>query len=172
MKLSKFWLIILFLLSLSCVRYSFRGALPSYLKTIYIEDFEYQSREAYPNVREDFMQKVTEAFIKDNSLRIIKNRKSADLVLSGSIVSVRREPVSINLARAQQVTEQVDEYHMTVTVKAECMNTHTQKPLWSGNLSRYGVISGTALTDEIDLAISQALDQIVEDIINKTIAAW
>ncbi len=164
MKLNKFCFIVVTLLLLSCVKYSFRGALPSYLETIYIEDFE--DRTNYPGVREEFMDKVTEAFISDNSLKVIEDKKSSDLILKGSIVSIRRRPVSITSQ------EQVQEFQMVMTVQAECQNTHNQKPLWSGNLSRYGVISGNALGDEIDQANSEAIDQIVEDIITKTIAAW
>ncbi len=164
MKLNKFCLIAITILLLSCVQYSFRGALPSYIETIYIEDFE--DRTNYPGVREEFMDKVTEAFISDNSLKVIENAESSDLILKGSIVSIKRRPVSITSQ------EQVQEFQMVMTVQAECQNTHNQKPLWSGNLSRYGIISGGALGEEIDQANSEAIDQIVEDIISKTIAAW
>lgn len=164
MTFSKIVSLILLTLLLSCVKYSFRGALPSYLKSIYIAEFDNQTQ--YDNVREEFMQQTTKAFIDDNSLQVIDNEKSADLILEGSITSITRKPVSITAA------EQVQEFHMVVTVRAECMNTHTQKPLWSGNLSRYGIISGTALTEEIDAAIADAVTQIVDDVITKTIAAW
>jgi outer membrane lipopolysaccharide assembly protein LptE/RlpB len=164
MRLNKVSYVLLLFLLLSCVKYSFRGALPSYLKNIYIQDFE--DRTNYPGLREEFMQKVTEAFISDNSLQVINDRDAADLILNGTINSVQRRPVSIT------PQEQVQEFQMVVTIRAECMNTHTGKPLWTGNLSRYGIISGDALRDEIDLAKSQAVDQIVEDIISQTIGAW
>jgi outer membrane lipopolysaccharide assembly protein LptE/RlpB len=149
---------------ISCAKYSFRGALPSYLKSIYIQDFE--DRTNYPGVREEFMQKLTTAFISDNSLQVIEDEKSASLILKGTIVSIQRRPASIT------PEEQVQEYQMVMTVQAECGNTETQKPLWSGNLSRYGIIAGDAMRTEIDEANSVAIDQIVEDIISKTIGAW
>lgn len=164
MTCNKIFLLLALTLLISCVRYSFKGALPSYLETIYIEDFENNTQ--YPLVREEFMQKVTEAFIADNSLKIIENEEAADLILSGAISSITKRPVSIT----QQ--EQVQQFQMVVNVRAECFNTHTQKPLWQSTLSRFGVISGTALRDEIDMAISEGIDQIVEDVITNTIAAW
>jgi outer membrane lipopolysaccharide assembly protein LptE/RlpB len=151
-------------ITISCAKYSFRGALPSYLESIYIQDFE--DRTNYPGVREEFMQKLTTAFIHDNSLKVISDEKSASLILKGTIVSIQRRPASIT------PEEQVQEYQMVMTVQAECENTETQKPLWSGNLSRYGIISGDAMRDEIDEANSVAIDQIVDDIISKTIGAW
>ena len=171
MKYSKIYLLILISVFLSCVKYSFKGALPSYLQTIYIGEFQNQTQ--YPQVMEKLNQKTTEAFIKDNSLRVIDDRNSADLVLEGVVVSIQKKPVSITIGGdTQRLRENVQEFHMVVTVKAECMNKHTQKPLWSSSLSRYGVISGNALGDEIDLAIDDAIDQLVEDILTKTIAAW
>lgn len=164
MKLTKIIFIFFIFVSLSCFKYSFKGALPSYLQNIYIQDFENQTQ--YPRVREEMNQKVTQAFIDDNSLRVIDNEKSADLVLEGSITSIRKQPVSITAA------ENVNEFHMVVTLRAECRNIHAKKPLWSGTISRFGVISGTALSEEIDLAIDEAIDQLVEDVITKTIAAW
>ena len=163
MTFSKIFFLVLFTLSLSCVKYSFRGALPSYLKTIYIEDFQNQTSYA---VREDFMQDVTQAFVNDNSLRVINNPNDADLILSGDITSIRKQPVSITQ------TEQVQQFQMVVNIKAECMNTHTQKPLWSTSLQRYGIIPGNALQNDIDNAIAIAIGQIVDDIINNTVAAW
>ena len=163
MTFSKVFFLVLLTLFLSCVKYSFRGALPSYLKTIYIEDFQNQTSYA---VREDFMQDVTQAFVNDNSLRVINNSNDADLILSGDITSIRKQPVSITQ------TEQVQQFQMVVNIKAECMNTHTQKPLWSTSLQRYGIIPGNALQNDIDNAIAIAIGQIVDDIINNTVAAW
>lgn len=156
--------IILIVLFLSCVRYSFKGALPTYLKTIYIEDFDNNTQ--YAQVGPDFMDKVTAAFVQDNSLKVVDTPDGADLILSGKIASITKKTVSFTQ------TEQVNEYHMVVTIQAECLNTHTQKPLWKGSISRYGTISGTALTEEIDQAIETAIDQLVEDVVIKTIAAW
>jgi outer membrane lipopolysaccharide assembly protein LptE/RlpB len=164
MTSSKLFIVFICFLTLSCVKYSFKGALPSYLKTIYIEDF--QNQTTYAGVREEFMQDVTQAFTSDNSLQVINNQNDADLILSGDITSIRRQPVSITQ------TEQVQEFQMVVSIKAECLNTHTQKPLWTSSLQRYGIIPGNALQDDIDRAITEAINQIVEDIITKTVAAW
>ena len=164
MTFNKLIIILLLAALISCVKYSFKGALPSYLKTIYIQDFE--NRTDYAGVREELMQKITEAFIEDNSLRVIDEEKNADLILKGSILKIEKKPVSFT------TQEQVQEFQMEVTIKAECLNTHTNKPLWSGNISRYGNISGMALSAEIDQAISQAIEQIVDDVLTKTIAAW
>lgn len=159
-----FYVLFISVFVISCAKYSFRGALPSYLKTIYIEDFSDNTK--YPGVREEFMEKVTQAFVSDNSLKVITDKTTADLILQGTLLSIQRRPISIT------PTEQVQQYQMVLTVKGECVNTHTQKPLWSETISRYGVISGSDLRDEIDQANSLAIEQIVEDILSKTVSAW
>ncbi|MCK4893975.1 MAG: LptE family protein [Calditrichia bacterium] len=164
MNWNKNLVLCILIIFISCAKYSFRGALPSYLETLYIQDF--QDKTNYPGAWENFMQQVTNAFIIDNSLKVIEDEKSADLVLKGTLMSVKRRPTSIN------PQETVQEYQMVLTIRTECFNTHSQKPLWSGNISRFGIIDGTALRDEIDNAILVAIDQIVEDIISKTIGAW
>ncbi len=160
----KLILSIVLLVFFSCVHYSFKGALPSYIKTIYIEDFEDNSN--YPGAREQLMEKLTNAFVNNNILHVLNQRDGADLILSGKIVSVQKKAISFS---QQEVTK---EFHMTVTLQVECLNTHTNKPLWKKTLQRYGTISGTALTEEIDRAVSVAIDDLVEDIITNTIAAW
>ncbi len=160
----KYIFAIILLVFLSCVRYSFKGALPSYIKTIYIEDF--QDNSNYPGARELFMEKLTNAFISNNVLHVLNKPEGADLILSGKIVSIRKKAVSFS---QQEITR---EFHMDVTVQVECLNTHTNQPLWKGGISRFGVISGSALSEEIDQAVSVAIDEIVEDVVAKTIAAW
>jgi len=158
------FIFLVLVLSCSCFKYSFRGALPSYLKTIYIEDFT--DRTDYPGLWEEFMQRLTSSFIQDNSLKIIEIKKDADLILSGGLVSLQQRPVSFT------PQEQVQQFQMVLTVKVDCQNTHTDKPLWAETISRYGVIPGGAGRTEIDEANSVAIDQIVDDIITKTIGAW
>jgi outer membrane lipopolysaccharide assembly protein LptE/RlpB len=163
---NKFLLSALCLLVLcsACIKYSFRGALPSYLKTIYIEDFT--DRTDYPGLWEEFTDRLNSSFIQDNSLKIIDIKKDADLILSGELMSLQQRPVSFT------PQEQVQQFQMVLTVKVDCQNTHTDKPLWGETISRYGIIPGGAGRTEIDEANSVAIDQIVDDIITKTIGAW
>jgi outer membrane lipopolysaccharide assembly protein LptE/RlpB len=154
----------LLVLCFSCVKYSFRGALPSYLKTVYIEDFT--DRTDYPGLWEEFTDRLNSSFIQDNSLKVIDIKKDADLILSGELMSLQQRPVSFT------PQEQVQQFQMVLTVKVDCQNTHTDKPLWAETISRYGIIPGGAGRIEIDEANSVAINQIVDDIITKTIGAW
>jgi hypothetical protein len=158
------FLIFLLLLYPNCVKYSFKGALPSYLKTISIPLFE--DRTSWAGLREDMTNKVIDAFISDNSLRVIEDEKAADLVLQGTISRIQEKYVAIS------GTEQVEQKQIWVYVSVKCINQKTEKELWSGTLSDFDEVSGTADLSLLNDAVSAAVDKIVEDIVNKTIAAW
>lgn len=152
------------LLSLSCVKYSFKGALPSYLKTISIPLFE--DRTSWAGLREEITTKVIDAFISDNSLHVIEDEKAADLLLSGTVTQIQKKYVAITPG------EQVEQQQIWVYVSVKCVNQKINKELWSGTLSDFDVVSGAGTLDELNAAVSFAVDKIVEDIVNKTIAAW
>jgi hypothetical protein len=152
------------LLSLNCVKYSFKGALPAYLKTISIPLFE--DRTSWAGLREEMTTKVIDAFISDNSLRVIEDEKAADLVLEGTISRIQEKYVAITPG------EQVEQKQIWVFVSVKCTNQEMEKELWSGNLSDFSEVSGAGTLDELNAAVSLAVDKIVEDIVNKTIAAW
>lgn len=158
-------LIVALLLLLSgCVRYSFKGALPSYLQTIAIPVFEDRSRWA--GLQEKMTQDVINAFIEDNSLRLIERQEDADLLLLGEIQSVRTRKTAITPNAV------VEEEQLVVTVKVDCIDQQAEKSLWTSSISDFGVVSGSASLEEQDLAIAEAVEKIVEEILNRTVAAW
>jgi hypothetical protein len=85
---------IIFSVNIQCVKYSFKGALPSYLKTISIPLFE--DKTSWAGLREDFTTQVIDAFINDNTLNVIEDEKSADLVLRGTITRIQEKYVAIS----------------------------------------------------------------------------
>jgi hypothetical protein len=152
------------LLVAGCVKYSFRGALPSSIKTIAIPLFE--DRSNWVGVQEQLTNAVINAFVEDNSLHVVDNEDEGDLVLRGTILSVR--PQTTSVASDESTTEE----RYVVTVKIECYNRQTDKLLWSGNLSDYGTVSGAATLAEQETAIATAIEKLKIEIVNRTIAAW
>ena len=56
-----------------CVKYSFKGALPSYLQTIAIPLFEDRSR--WVGLQEELTLGVVDAFVRDNTLEVVENEE-------------------------------------------------------------------------------------------------
>ena len=158
-----FTLFILLIIS-GCGYYSFKGALPSHIKTAAIPLFE--NNTEYPNVRDDLTNMVVDAFIADNSLAIT-DESNADLIISGTIVDIPSPKASL-----VRVGEQVEEFHVTVKVKVKCEDVKNNKVLWEKSLSEYGIMSGLSDDEEREIAITAALEKITEDILNNTLGYW
>ena len=150
-------------LLVSCGYYSFKGALPSHLKTIAIPIFVDQS--AYPGVQEKVTDKITNAFIVDNTLKLVDESK-ADVLLNGTIQSVTQKVATV------QSGEQVSEYQMYVTVKVVCEDVKLSKKMYEKVFRQYGVMSSQADQDEKDQAIDDAIELITEDVLNTTLGGW
>lgn len=163
-KIAGFLFLFIAIFSANCVKYSFKGALPSYLKTIMIPTFEDRSR--WVGLQEKVGLGVVDVFVRDNTLQVVENEEDADLVLEGTILPVNTRKTSIT------PEEVVEEEQLVVSVQIECTNKHTNKALWSGTVSDFGVVSGSATKDERDQAIDVAVEKVVTEILNRTIAAW
>jgi len=144
--------------------YSFKGSLPSHLKTIAIPLFDDRNAQ-FPGVRENLTNKVINEFISDNTLKVVDESK-ADLLLTGSITSIVQQAASVAAG------ESVSAYKITVNVKVKCEDIKLSKVLYDKNIQRYGMMESEADTEGIEDAIEEALVQITEDILNDTLGAW
>ena len=157
------YVVLLTVLMMSCGYYSFKGALPSHLKTVAIPIFIDQS--AYPGVQEKVTDSITNAFIADNTLKLVDESK-ADVILNGTIQSVTQRVAAV------EAGETVTEYQMYVSVKVVCEDVKQSKKMYEKVFRQYGVMPNTAGQDEKDLAIDDAIELITEDVLNTTMGGW
>ena len=156
--------IVLILLCTTGCYYSFKGSLPSNLKTIAIPLFDDRNAQ-FPGVRENLTNKVIDEFISDNTLKVVDESK-ADLLLTGSITSIVQQ--AANVAEGETVSS----YKITVNVKVKCEDVKLSKVLYDKNIQRYGMMESDSDSEGIENAIEEALVQITEDILNDTLGAW
>jgi hypothetical protein len=147
----------------ACAMYSFKGSLPSFIQTIAIPLFD--DNTSYPNIREDLTNKVVDAFIADNTLKIA-NESDADLLLNGTITSISQRAAILTSG------EDVQEFQVYVNVKVKCEDVKNSKIYWEKTLSQFGSMPGSGTQDERDIAIADAVEKITEDILNNTLANW
>ncbi len=146
-----------------CGYYSFKGALPSNIKTIAIPLFENQTPD--PGVPETLNNLLMEEFINDNTLKVVDESK-ADLVLTGTILPIKRE------AAVVRAGEEVAEDRLIVRVRVRCEDVKNSKVLFDQPFEQYSQLEATAGLQERERAINEALQQIAEDILNATFGAW
>ncbi len=149
---------------MGCGYYSFKGSLPSYIKTIAIPLFDNQTPD--PGVPETLNQLLTTEFIKDNTLKVVDETK-ADLILTGTIRPIRLQPAVVREG------EEVAEDKLIVSVKVRCEDVRTSKVLFEKTFQQYSPLDATtAGLEEREQAINDALKLIAEDILNATLGAW
>ncbi len=147
----------------SCGYYSFKGALPSYVKAVAVPLFD--DRTAYPGVREKMTNRLIEAFTTDNTLKVV-DETQADLIISGAITSINQKAATV--AAGETVTD----YQIYVNVKVKCEDIKQSKVMYDKTVSHYGLMESSGGQDERDQAIDDAIQQITEDILNLTLASW
>ena len=162
-KIFAFGIVVILFCTTGCY-YSFKGSLPSHLKTIAIPLFDDRNAQ-FPGVRENLTNKVIDEFISDNTLKVVDESK-ADLLLTGSITSIVQQ--AANVAEGETVSS----YKITVNVKVKCEDVKLSKVLYDKNIQRYGMMESDSDSEGIENAIEEALVQITEDILNDTLGAW
>jgi len=155
--------LIFFILYSGCGIYSFKGALPSHLQTVAIPLVE--DRTSYPGVRENLTNSIIDAFIADNTLKVVDETK-ADIIISGTIASINQTAATVESG------ETVSEYKVTVNLKAKAEDIHTSKVLFNRTFSQYGLMASDGGQDEFDAAVEEAIQLITEDLINTTLGGW
>ena len=156
--------ILVLLIMSSCGYYSFKGALPSHIKTVAVPLFD--NNTSYPNVREDLTNMIVDEFISDNSLSIT-DESNADIIISGTISSITQRAASVASG------ETVEEYHVYVNVKVKCEDVQNNKALWEKSFNEYGSMdAGTADDSEREAAILAAMEKVTENILNNTLGYW
>ncbi|RMH64716.1 MAG: hypothetical protein D6677_04120 [Calditrichaeota bacterium] len=157
------FLILIGVLWQACGFYSFKGALPSHLKTVAVPLFD--DRSAWPGIREKVTDSILNGFVEDNTLAVTDAGR-ADIILKGSVQSVQRTEQAI------EPGETVAEYRLTVNIKVRADDVRMSKKLYDKTFSAYALLSADAGQDEIDAAVDEALEIIVEDIVNTTLSGW
>lgn len=144
--------------------YSFTGAsVPPHLKTVAIPLFEDVSGFGEAGLREKFTQKVLEIFRNDGNLEI-GERLTANSIIEGTIIQVTDAPSVIggnDIVRTRRVT---------VTVRASFTDMTLRKKVWEKDFSNWGEYTQGQQTR--DVALTEAVNKVAEDILLETVSGW
>jgi len=156
-------LIIAFLLN-GCSFYSFKGQGIGGIKTIAIDSFDNRTTEF--GIREKLTDAILTRLLSDRTLTVGSPR-TADAVLTGSLVSVNDHPLTY------QAAETVTEYQVVITIEAKLLKQGAAEPLWQGRISGEGNYPyTTGSTTDRQNGIDTAIDKIVQDLLNRLTSDW
>ena len=156
-------IITIFLLQLECGFYSFSGSLAPHLKTVAVPLFE--NRTAEFGLSEELTDTVIDEFNQDNTLKIA-DRNSADILINGTIVRVD------DRAGAYTQNEVVQDLKIYLTVNIKCLDQVKRTILWEERLTQWGTYDLAGGADARLDGISEAIDKVSEEILNKTVSGW
>lgn len=144
--------------------YSFTGAsVPAHLKTVAIPLAEDVSGFGEAGLREKFTQKLIELFRGDNNLEI-GERLTADSIVEGTIIQVTDAPQVIS------GNDIVSTRRVTITVRASFTDMKLRKKVWERDFSNWGEYTQGQQTR--DVALTDAVNKVAEDILLETVSGW
>ena len=135
------------------------------IKSIAVPFFDNQTAE--PNLELRVTEAIINNLISDNTLKVV-DESAADAVLEGSITEFRNVPFSFN----QDLN--AEEYLVVITVNATLYNRRLNEPIWENKTikgdSNYFLDTSAGIS--FDDAVTEALFEITERILNLTVQEW
>ena len=150
-----------------CWFYSFKGTLPPHIKTIAIPLFGDQTAEF--NIQQIVTDQIRVGFIQENILRLAEE-ENTNSILYGVIQSIQDRPL---VFKEGETGESVTEYRITLKIEVEWYDNVEAKSIFKKSFTGYSEYDPTGATDRTrDIALSEAVDNITEDIVNQILSGW
>ncbi|MBN2001590.1 LptE family protein [candidate division KSB1 bacterium] len=146
-----------------CGIYSFSGSLAPHLKTVAIPLFENKTVEF--GLAEELTDMLVDEFTRDNSLKITE-KSAADISVDGSIVRID------DRAGAFNENEQVQDIKIYITVAVKVNDQVKRTLLWEERITQWGGYDPASGPDARVDGITEALEKISQEILNKTVSGW
>lgn len=169
MKKTQFIVIMTFLMVMAggCkIKYSFTGASISPLvKTYTVYDFPNRARLINPTLSDYFSEQLKDKFTRQTSLGYAND--GGDLEFEGTITGYDIKPISV---RGNDVAA---ENRLTVSIKVKFTNNKDPENDFDMDFSAYADFSSELMISDVeDSLVEQIINQIVDDIFNKSVANW
>lgn len=153
--------------------YSFTGVtLPPSVQTIAIQSFYNDTGGGPPNLMQNFTERLRDYYIRNTNLALVD--ADGDLQLEGSIIGWQLSPVAPTASGGNNAPDRAGLQRLTITVKADFINTQDETQNFSRNFSFYADYNPdvTDLPSEEPRLIDEIFEAVVFDIFNSTVANW
>lgn len=150
------------------IGYSFTGAsISPEVKSVFIDFFTNRARVVNPMLSQTFTEKMKDKFVNETGLTM--EREQGDLEFSGEITGYEVRPLSIQ--QSDQGRDFASMNRLTVTVKVVFTNNKDHEQDFNTSFSAYYDWESTRSLNEIENdAVDVIVEQLIEDIFNKSVA--
>ena len=148
-----------------CAYYSTSGGLLGGIRSIGIPVADNQTSEFA--VAERLTELADSLYTEDGQLRVV-DEESADALLQLNVISIEDRPDTYT------ATEQTEQYRFAVLVAAELVRVEDGEVLLAlAELEGWGTYDAASAEEEgRDRAVKQALDMVLEELVDRTTAGW
>ena len=154
------------------IGYSFTGAsISPEVKTVFIDFFTNRARVVNPMLSQTFTEKMKDKFVSETGLSMAREEDPKDLEFGGEITGYEVRPLSVQ--QSEQGRDFASMNRLTVTVKVVFTNNKDHEQDFNTSFSAYYDWESTkALNDVENDAVDVIVEQLVDDIFNKSVANW
>jgi len=145
----------------SCYVYTFNPQGKSNISSVSVERFENDTPEF--GLSDMMTNKVIDAFISDGTMNIV-SAENADVTLIGKLVKYDRKPHEFT------PDDEVISYAVTMDFDIVLKNSNDGSEIWKERISQQGIYQIDSETEEDGQ--QEAIELLVETIINKTTKSW
>ena len=152
------------------IGYSFTGAsISPAVKTVFVDFFTNRARVVNPMLSQTFTEAMKDKFVNETGLSM--EREQGDLEFSGEITGYDVRPLSIQ--QSEQGRDFASMNRLTVTVKVGFTNNKDHTQDFNTTFSAYYDWESTRSLNEVEsAAVDVIVEQLIEDIFNKSVANW
>jgi len=145
----------------ACGPYSFSPGGTSSFKTVAVPLFEDRTSEF--GVKEQITDAIIAQFTRDNTMKIA-DRRTAESVVVGTLLKVEERAGAFNRE------ENVQEIRVYITANLKYEDAKKRRTIWEEQIIQFGAY--TPGSTDRSAAVTDAIDKIAQQVLNKTVASW
>ena len=152
------------------IKYSLSGAsISPDVKSVFVDYFRNRSRVINPTLSQTFTEAMKDKFVNETGLTL--NTDQGDLEFSGEITGYDVRPLSIQKSDTGRDFASMN--RLTVTVKVIFVNNKNHDQDFNTTFSAYYDWDSNKTINQIESeAVQVIVQQLTEDIFNKSVANW
>ena len=164
-------MVLILLVASGCkIKYSLSGAnMSPDVKSVFVDYFRNRSRVINPTLSQVFTEAMKDKFVNETGLML--NTDQGDLEFSGEITGYDVRPLSIQKSDTGRDFASMN--RLTVTVKVIFVNNKNHEQDFNTTFSAYYDWDSNKTINQIESeAVQVIVQQLTEDIFNKSVANW
>ncbi len=170
-KVQMVLMVLLLVIGSGCkIKYSLSGAsISPDVKSVFVDYFRNRSRVINPTLSQTFTEAMKDKFVNETGLTL--NTDQGDLEFSGEITGYDVRPLSIQKSDTGRDFASMN--RLTVTVKVIFVNNKNHDQDFNTTFSAYYDWDSNKTINQIESeAVQVIVQQLTEDIFNKSVANW